>query len=117
MTLNALSNTIESNVVNMTNGWGEEVSYKPTVGTSATVRAMVTSGSFLKKFTRAEGDPIEGNVMSFMSVFLSFEPKKGDTITYNGKTWVVQEFMGVNPYDIVATSGVTYKGRSGRQTT
>jgi hypothetical protein len=115
--LNALSNEIEQNLVDDEYGFGQEVEYTRRSGGSAIpVNAFCTPGDFRKK---EEHRVVEGTVadkMSFLSVFLEFEPVEGDKIVYAGNTWYVKDFYGTGPYDLFAEANKQHIGaRSGRR--
>jgi len=115
MDLNTLSNSIEKQVVNHVHGWGVSITYtiRKTNTTIPSVNAFAQNGSFIKL---NEKDQVFEDSMSFLSVFLDTRPVKGDTIVYEGVNWNVEMLEGVNPYDIVCSTGARHSSsRSGRR--
>lgn len=115
--LNAVMSEIQQSEVENDFGWGESIQYTPRSGGPAvTVNAFCTPGNFREYDAKPVVESVVFDEMSFLSVFLDTEPEEGATITYNSQTWLVKDFEGVGPYDILAQSNKRHAGRrSGRR--
>lgn len=114
MNLNDLSKTIELAHVNNEFGFGQTITYthRRTNTTTPPLKAFCQDGTSLKL-----SDDIVGDIMSFLSVELVTRPERGDSLSFNGDVWIVETFVGTNPYDIVCYSNSRHQNsRSQRKT-
>lgn len=99
-------------------GWGEDIVYyrRSTSTSYPEKRAMVQDAEYgERRENYGNRDAFEDKKV-FLSVELDFVPSKGDTITYDTRSWVVDKADGGNGvYDIYATAGTKHIGSRGRQ--
>jgi len=116
MSLNTLARSMELQIVNNTNGWGQDIlyTYRKTNTTTTPIKAFCQEGDYMK--SNEDNDIIE-DTMSFLSVELSIKPIRGDKISFGGSTWYVERMTGLNPYDIMCVANQQHaSGRTGRRT-
>jgi hypothetical protein len=113
--LNTISAQIEKNVVDDEDGWGEPVVFtQRSSGLEFSTRAMC---QVLRQEQLNEKSQVYADGMAFLSVFLDVRPVRGDTLyrPSDGRTYVVENLEGVEPYDIFArTNSKHSRSRSGR---
>ena len=114
MSLHDTARTIEQNIVEDANGWGESITITPrATNIPVTVRALPMDR---RQDQLNEKSQVFTDGMAFLSVFLDTRPVKGDLITYDGRTFVVETMEGVNPYDIFCRTNARHSsGRSTRR--
>ena len=113
MGLNETAREIEANIVNDTDGWGEDVTYTPrSTNIPVVVRALCMDQRQIQLNEKAA---VYDDGKAFLSVFLAQRPAKGDTMTHDGIVYVIENMEGVNPYDIFCRANARHsRGRSGR---
>lgn len=100
MSLNTLSNELESYHVNNENGWGVDITFTTRkTNTPQATRAFARANSNSKK---SQDLKTVSDSMDFLSVALTTKPVANDYIVYLGETWIVNEFInsGSGMYDI-----------------
>lgn len=93
MSLASISESVESFFVTFDGGFNKTIEYRKKG------QALIIKVNALVAFSNKE-DKKNNSLRDFgrfMSLFLDFEPKQGDTIN---NEWIVDNWQGDNPYDV-----------------